>query len=121
MEFTKIEVMALFEGLMTAEHRKLKETFPRCRLRRETTDSGITLELQNGRRRCEVKISEKQLDVNCWRNERYGVDDYHSSWSNCVGLPEDVMSLAQTMQELYFPLLEQPDKRSEDLFPWIWD
>lgn len=120
MEFTKTETTALFEGLLTAEHRKLKETFPRCRLRREITDSGIRLELQNGRRRCEVTVSDK-LDVTCWRNERYGVDDYHSSWSYCIGLPEDVMSLAQTMQELYFPLLEQPDKTSEDLFPEIWD
>lgn len=120
MEFTRNETAALFEGLMMAEHRKLKETFPRCRLRRENTASGITLELQNGRRRCKVTVSDK-LDISCWHNERYGVDDYHSSWSNCVGLPEDVMPLAQTMQELYFPLLEQPDKTSENLFPWIWD
>ena len=120
MEITKNQAIALFEGLMIAEHRKLKEKFPRCRLRREIADAGMTLEIQNGRRRCEVSVSEK-LDVTCWRNERYGVDDYHSSWTYCIDLLEDVLSLAQELQEFYFPLLEQPDKISEDLFPEIWD
>lgn len=120
MGFTKAEVMALFEGLMIAEHRKLKEKFMRCRLHREITDTSIVLEIQNGRRRCKVSVSDT-VDLSCWRNERYGLDDYLSSWSSPGYLFEDVLSLSQTIQEIYFPLLEQPEKSSEDLFPHIWD
>ena len=34
MELTHVEQMALFEGLMDAEYRKLKPLFPRCRLKK---------------------------------------------------------------------------------------
>lgn len=32
-----------------------------------------------------------------------------------------VMELARYLQEVHFPLLEQPDKTSIELFPEIWD
>lgn len=120
MEFTKRESAALFEGLLMSEHRELKQSFPRCRLRREVTDDCMTLEIQNGRRRCKVSISDK-VDISCWRNERYGWDDYHSSWSDPGFFCEDMLNLSQRVQELYFPLLKQPDKTSVELFPQIWD
>ena len=35
MELNHTEQMALFEGLMDAEYRKLKPQFPRCRFKKE--------------------------------------------------------------------------------------
>lgn len=120
MNFTQTEVIALMEGLMTAEHRKLKKQFPRCRLQKEFTDRGIVLRAGNGRRKCEVVIGNK-IELSCWRSERYGVDDYLSSWSYSDYDAEEVLELARHIQTIYFPLLEQPDKTSMDLFPALWD
>lgn len=41
MELTHVEQMALFEGLMDAEYRKLKPLFPRCRLKKALFTGGI--------------------------------------------------------------------------------
>ena len=37
--------------------------------------------------------------------------------------PKDnqVMELARYLQEVHFPLLEQPERRSDELFPAIWE
>ena len=79
MELTHVEQMALFEGLMDAEYRKLKPLFPRCRLKKALFTGGIYFHIQNGRRHCEVEVGTG-VHINCWRNERYGRDDdlYHS-------------------------------------------
>lgn len=120
MNFTQTEVIALFEGLMTAEHRKLKAQFPRCRLQKEPTEEGMILRAANGRRKCEIVIGDK-IELSSWRNERYGVDDYLSSWTYPAYSDEEVLELARYVQTVYFPLLEQPDQTSEDLFPELWD
>ena len=31
------------------------------------------------------------------------------------------MELARYLQEVHFPLLEQPERRSDELFPSIWE
>lgn len=120
MELTHVEQMALFEGLMDAEYRKLKPLFPRCRLKKALFTEGIYFHIQNGRRHCEVEVGT-DVHINCWRNERYGRDDdlYHCSYNP----PQEgqVMELARYLQEVHFPLLEQPDKTSMELFPEIWD
>ena len=41
MELNHAEQMALFEGLMDAEYRKLKRQFPRCRVRKEFLPVGL--------------------------------------------------------------------------------
>ena len=56
MELTHVEQMALFEGLMDAEYRKLKPLFPRCRLKKALFTGGIYFHIQNGRRHCEVEV-----------------------------------------------------------------
>ena len=48
MELTHVEQMALFEGLMDAEYRKLKPLFPRCRLKKALFTGGIYFHIQNG-------------------------------------------------------------------------
>ena len=80
MELNHTEQMALFEGLMDAEYRKLKPQFPRCRIKKEFFPEGIYLHIQNGRRHCDVEVGTG-IHINCWRNERYGRDDDLCSWS----------------------------------------
>lgn len=103
MELTHVEQMALFEGLMDAEYRKLKPLFPRCRLKKALFTEGIYFHIQNGRRHCEVEVGTS-VHINCWRNERYGRDDdlYHCSYNP----PQEgqVMELARYLQEVHFPL-----------------
>ena len=41
MELNHTEQMALFEGLMDAEYRKLKPQFPRCRFKKEFSRKGF--------------------------------------------------------------------------------
>ena len=64
MELNHAEQMALFEGLMDAEYRKLKPQFPRCRFRKEFFPEGIYLHIQNGRRHCDVEVGTG-IHINC--------------------------------------------------------
>ncbi|XBX07683.1 hypothetical protein QMP26_05860 [Enterocloster clostridioformis] len=120
MEFTQAEITALFEGLMLAEQRKLKPLFPRCRFKTEVYDDAVILHASNGRRKCKVTIT-KTILMECWRNERYGLDDSLCDGTYTVMTDEDVIQLARYLQKVYFPLLEQPDKCSDELFPEIWE
>ena len=120
MELNHTEQMALFEGLMDAEYRKLKPQFPRCRFKKEFFPEGIYLHIQNGRRHCDVEVGTG-IHINCWRNERYGRDDDLCSWSYNPPKDNQVMELSRYLQEVHFPLLEQPERRSDELFPAIWE
>ena len=120
MELTHVEQMALFEGLLDAEYRKLKPLFPRCRFKKEFFSEGISFHIQNGRRHCDVEVGNG-IRMNCWRNERYGRDDDLCSYGCNPPQEGQVMDLARYLQKVYFPLLEQPDKTSMELFPEIWD
>ena len=103
MELNHTEQMALFEGLMDAEYRKLKPQFPRCRFKKELFPEGIYLHIQNGRRHCD------------------GRDDDLCSWSYNPPKDDQVAELSRYLQEVHFPLLEQPERRSDELFPAIWE
>lgn len=120
MELNQTEQTALFEGLMDAEYRKLKPEFPRCRFQKELCPEGLCLHIQNGRRHCEVGAGTRMY-IHCWRNERYGVDDDLFTGSYVPPQDGQAMELSRYLQEVCFPLLEQPDKYSEELFPEIWD
>lgn len=41
MELTHVEQMALFEGLLDAEYRKLRPLFPRCRFKKHFSRRGF--------------------------------------------------------------------------------
>ena len=110
MELNHAEQMALFEGLMDAEYRKLKPQFPRCRFKKDFFPEGIYLHIQNGRRHCDVEVGTG-IHINCWRNERYGRDDDLYSCSYNPPKDNQVMELARYLQEVPFPLLEQPERR----------
>ena len=120
MELNHTEQMALFEGLMDAEYRKLKPQFPRCRFKKELFPEGIYLHIQNGRRHCDVEVGTG-IHINCWRNERYGRDDDLCSWSYNPPKDDQVAELSRYLQEVHFPLLEQPECRADELFPAIWE
>lgn len=102
MELNHTEQMALFEGLMDAEYRKLKPQFPRCRIKKEFFPEGIYLHIQSGRRHCDVEVGTG-IHINCWRNERYGRDDDLCSWSYNPPKDNQVMELARYLQEVHFP------------------
>lgn len=120
MELNQTEKMALFEGLMDAEYRKLKPEFPRCRFRKEFSPEGLYLHIQNGRRHCEVGVGTN-IYIHCWRNERYGRDDDLFSGNYIPSQDGQAMELSRYLQKVPFPLLEHPDKNSMELFPGIWD
>ena len=103
-----------------AEYRKLKPQFPRCRFKKEFFPEGIYLHIQNGRRHCDVEVGTG-IHINCWRNERYGRDDDLCSWSYNPPKDDQVAELSRYLQEVHFPLLEQPECRSDELFPAIWE
>lgn len=102
MELNHTEQMALFEGLMDAEYRKLKPQFPRCRFKKELFPEGIYLHIQNGRRHCDVEVGTG-IHINCWRNERYGRDDDLCSWSYNPPKDDQVAELSRYLQEVHFP------------------
>ena len=102
MELNHAEQMALFEGLMDAEYRKLKPQFPRCRFRKEFFPEGIYLHIQNGRRHCDVEVGTG-IHINCWRNERYGRDDDLYSCSYNPPKDNQVMELAPVSARGSFP------------------
>ena len=81
---------------------------------------GIYLHIQNGRRHCDVEVGTG-IHINCWRNERYGRDDDLYSCSYNPPKDNQVMELARYLQEVHFPLLEQPERCSDELFPAIWE
>ena len=41
MELSQRETIALFEGLMESELRKMRQLYPRCRIEREYGEDGI--------------------------------------------------------------------------------
>ena len=95
---------------LAALQREAKEFFP----------EGIYLHIQNGRRHCDVEVGTG-IHINCWRNERYGRDDDLCSWSYNPPKDDQVTELSRYLQEVHFPLLEQPERRSDELFPAIWE
>ena len=88
-------------------------------LRKSFSRKGF-LHIQNGRRHCDVEVGTG-IHINCWRNERYGRDDDLYSCSYNPPKDNQVMELARYLQEVHFPLLEQPERRSDELFPAIWE
>lgn len=115
---TTQEVIALFEGLMRAEERRLRAKYPRCcRFRWEIAEESLHLEISVRKRKFELYVGDK-IDIVAWYNCRScGVDDYISDFSYLHYTDEEVWTLARLLQTRYFPILENPEASSEDLFP----
>ena len=122
MEVSVHEIVALFEGLLNAEERRLRSKYPRnCRFKWEIEEDSLHVQISVRKRKFELYVGD-QIDMVAWYNSRScGVDDYISDFTNLGCTDGNVLQLVRLMQARYFPILENPDTPSEELFPEMWE
>lgn len=116
------EVVALFEGLVQAEERRLRAKYQYGgRFKWEIGEEELHIQFVIRKRKFELYVGS-MIDAVLWYDKRScGVDDYISDCSSTPYTNEDVLRLARLLQSRYFPLLENPEVSSEELFPEMWE
>ena len=121
MELNHAEQVALFEGLMECGN---TESSSRC-----SRDAGLRKSFS----RWDLSAHpERQAGTVMWRSALASTstaggmsgmarDDDLCSWSYNPPKDDQVAELSRYLQEFHFPLLEQPECRSDELFPAIWE
>ena len=117
---SRSEVVALFEGLMEAECRKLKRLFPQCRIKRDNGEGEIFYKVSILDRRFKMYVG-KSISFTIWTKDDHDeCDDYTSDFTSVDFTEDEAEKFVDLLKTRYFPLLENPRLSSMDMFPGMW-
>ena len=121
MELSRRETVALFEGLMEAELRKMRRMYPRCRIERDLGEEEIYYTVRIGKRRFTLFVGASiELTLISMRN-KHEYEDYTCDGATTCYTDEEAAHCKELLQSYYFPLLEKPHIPCNQLFPEGWE
>lgn len=121
MELSQRETIALFEGLMESELRKMRQLYPRCRIEREYGEDEIFYKVGIGKRRFTLSVGASiDISLMSMRN-KHEYEDYVCDGATTCYTDEEASHCKDLLQSYYFPLLENPYISCCQLFPDRWD